>query len=842
MPSIASLKKLTIKIPTLQAKDLIGKLSDDKPGILTIDHCRIVGHIAKIFRRMLPSYQRRHLPRMIASLFAMHDVGKASPGFVKRIYGILLDAVSPILASMPEGMFVPWHATISGAAFRLRYAAHENCDQYAKILEAHHGMRDIEILLDTCDRYGGPAWSKIRQGLMDKIVAEFGEPYLTKLEGYDAEIVSGFLSICDWIGSDEHMFNQAKCPKDIHAATLSALQQLGWKKTVINKGLSFTDLFGFPVRPEQQAFIDAVKEPGVYILEASTGSGKTEAALMAAYLLMQAGYHSGFYFALPTRITSEKIYERVQGFINKAFEKGMAPRLVHGQSLIADVSIGDSELAPGGAWFTANRRALMVPFGIGTIDQILLSVLNSRFNFVRTFGLVNKVIILDELHSYDVYTGKLSDLLVEKLRSLGCTVIILSATLTKSRKEQLLGKYSSKDCRYPLITTKPKNRVYTRSAGKGKTRKVYVRKVKENFPLLFREAERRALKGQQVLWILNTVDRAVAVYKYLQTLPTLVPIELGLDHSRIPAIDRQPLENYWINKLGLKGDRSKGSIIVSTQVMEQSVDIDADFLITDIAPSDFIIQRIGRIFRHKRSNRACHTAQVWIVHPDLKNIQSREELRDAFGIHAKIYSDWILWRTFRAWKKHSVLTIPHDLRSLLEETYRDFIPQDPLWLQEAKKDLDEKNMSKALYAQASTGSLVVAKEEDDLIPVDVIEDAEGNHATRLMSVPTNQLLLTHGVIENKDTVDLHFIDGVTFTLIKNKRYLNATKALTLRMVKVPTNKILKLAVSPEWPEKVVFGGPLPVIVGEDEVVRLLDGTDTGYFYAKDCGVYKPKIL
>ena len=151
-----------------------------------------------------------------------------------------------------------------------------------------------------------------------------------------------------------------------------------------------------------------------------------------------------------------------------------------------------------------------------------------------------------------------------------------------------------------------------------------------------------------------------------------------------------------------------------------------------------------------------------------------------------------------------------------------------------------------MFAKASTGSLVVVnvkeEEENDLIPVDILEKAEGNTATRLLQVPTNQLLLTQGVTEHKDTVDFTFIDGEFYTLEKNKRSLEASKAITLRMVKVPTNKILKNASSPEWLEKVVFGFPLPVTVGEDTLVRLLDGTDTGYRYKSDCGVYKPKTL
>jgi CRISPR-associated endonuclease/helicase Cas3 len=748
---------------------------------------------------------------------------------------------TPEFDALNKDLFESAHPIVSSASFKARYAHKEACEQYASILEAHHGFSgETAVLDDTHHRYGGPAWAALRAKLIDKLIKEFGEPYLTPLSGYDAELVAGFLVLCDWIGSDEHFFDQSKKVKNIHGAAIKAIRSLGWKKTVIRQGLSLQDLFGshFVPRPEQKSFIVSVTKPGIYILEASTGSGKTEAALAAIYNLIAAGHHDGFYFALPTRVTSQRIFERVQKFLENAFEKGMAPKLIHGQSLISDVPVGSGELAPGGMWFTANRRALLLPFGIGTIDQILMSVLHARYNFVRTLGLANKVIVIDELHSYDVYTGKLTDLLVSKLRELNCTVIILSATLTYERKQQLLGQYTSSDERYPLITTKTGHRAYTRSAGKGSTRSVKVCKIRENFPKLFKEVERRVLAGQQVLWILNTVDRATAVYEHMRSIPALV----GLIHSRFPAIDRNPLEEQWMERLGKNGDRSQGSLLIATQVLEQSIDVDADFLITDLAPSDFIIQRIGRLFRHERSLRACSEAVAWIVCPDLGGIKSREDLKDALGVHAKIYSDYVLWRTYRVWKRRAVIHIPDDLRDILENTYRDAIPQDPVWIQEAWDNLEGKRMAMRQTAHMSTGSFVRVNDEDDLIPVDVSEEDSGSPMTRIMSVPTSQLLLCSAMTEYTDTVDFDFMDGGTYTLTKNKRSIAASKEIAYRMVKVPQNKTLREAVSPDWLNCVVFGNQIPVIVGTDTRVRLLDGTDTGYLYKRDCGVYKPKTL
>ena len=853
MPSLKKLVNKNIVIPTIPLNKCIGKTVEGLPGMLTYEHCLIVGYVAQVFRRVLPSYQRQRLPRMIAALAALHDLGKVSPGFVMKIYKYLkpsLSDISPKLAALPLEMFETKHAAISEASFLARYASKETCAVYGSILGAHHGSRGCTIFQDTCDKYGEPKWAMLRRELGDKIVKTLGEPYLTKLNPLDAEIISGFISLCDWIASDEHFFSPAGKIKDIHGDALRAIRSLGWKKTIIRQGLSFQDLFGFDPRPEQKAFIDSVTKPGVYVLESRTGSGKTEPALAAAYNLIASGQHSGIYFALPTRVTSERLLKRFSKFIENAFEKGMAPHLIHGQSILCDEKyLGCGELAPGGMWFSSNRRALMLPFGIGTIDQILMSVVHAKYNFIRTFGIANKVIIIDELHSYDAYTGKLTDLLIKKLRELNCTVIVLSATLTQERKKQLLGEYTSADVRYPLITTKTKDRVYTRSAGKGTSRNVRVRKMLVNFPRLFNEVERRVLAGQQVLWILNTVDRATAVYKEMKSRPFvggLTNARVGLIHSRFPAKDRSELEETWMERLGngVKSDRSVGSLLISTQVLEQSVDVDADFLITDIAPSDFIIQRMGRLWRHDGRKRPCAEAEVWIICPNLSGIKSLIELRRALGVHARIYSDYVLWRSYRTWVRRGTISDPEDLRDILESTYRDSVSQDPTWLKEAWTDMLGKKMAMRDLAKASTGEhvLLFDDEENDYTPVDVLPDAEDNTATRLLSIPTKQLILLSSLKESKDTVDLGFIDGESITITKGKRFLKAIKAITFRMVKVPLNKILKEAVSPEWLEDFVFGGPIPVTVDANNMVRLLDGTLTGYFYEKDCGFYKPIAL
>lgn len=387
-----SLKKLGGRIiPTVTPPQCIAKKKGDILGMSTIEHSRIMAYVSRVFIRKLPRYIRKRInPNVVFLLGLMHDIGKVSPGFLKKIYGDHMEKISPKLHVLPQDMFETKHAAISEAFFLSFFNEIKNDDlrdMLAKIVGAHHGKRGVEILNHDNPRYGGKEWSDLRIKIAKKLLVDYKPGRYGKIKGIDAELYAGILSLSDWIASDERMFDPIGKTKDIIKETIDAVDKLGWKKTKVKKGLSFSDLFGFKPRPEQQAFIDLVKKPGVYIMEASTGSGKTEAALTAAYNLISEGHHTGLYFSLPTRITSERIFTRVDKFLLRAFEKGMAPHLIHGQSIVSEVNIGGGHLAPGGRWFSSNRRALLLPFGIGTLDQLLMSVLNSKYNFIRTLGM-----------------------------------------------------------------------------------------------------------------------------------------------------------------------------------------------------------------------------------------------------------------------------------------------------------------------------------------------------------------------------------------------------------------------------------------------------------------------
>ena len=309
-------------------------------------------------------------------------------------------------------------------------------------------------------------------------------------------------------------------------------------------------------------------------------------------------------------------------------------------------------------WFASAKRALLAPFGVGTIDQALLGVVAVKHFFVRQFALAGKVVVVDEVHSYDLYTGTLVCQLVHTLREFGATVVILSATLTARRKRELLRlpEEASLGNAYPLLTILERDRgLPQEQTSTTDLQEVYVRCVQLSDADAAAECLRRAKRGECVLWIRNTVAEAQAAMKQLRSDRCGETPELAMLHSRFPLFRREKLERFWFNRLGKKPRRRpNGCVLVATQVVEQSVDIDGDFLLTELAPTDMLLQRIGRLWRHQKLPEVaarrpiCARREVWIKHPYLSDDADATQLEAALGKSARVYrptSCCALWRS-----------------------------------------------------------------------------------------------------------------------------------------------------------------------------------------------------
>lgn len=712
------------------------------PGRKVLDHCTIVGEVARaLMNRYPPLLVDQLFPAGAELVAACHDIGKVSPCFYEKIRRACdpgtfdldpLENVNPALESQWGG-----HAGVSQVT-----AKYLDVPQYvAEILGQHHGFSpSVAGLRATDDSFGGQSWQQERVALVAELkqVLESEWPRIESVP--QARLLAGLTSVSDWIGSGKFFEDPSLTWQE---CIEPALDDAGFIRPDYRGGLSFEQVFGFSPRTSQQQLIDVVSGPGVYVLEAPMGLGKTEAALYVAYRLLVCGQSSGIYFALPTQLTSNKIYERFNNFLARILAPECRHRslLLHGKAWLLDTEMGE-EGRPGGAWFNNAKRGLLAPFAVGTIDQALMAAMNVKHGFVRAFGLAGKVVILDEIHTYDAYTSTLLTALVELLRELHCTVIILSATLSRERRQQLLGVSASADS-YPLISTAPRHQPVREWPVPGGDGYEVSTRLLDDAQSAVTEALDRAGRGQQVLWIENTVAEAQERYLDLAARAVELGVACGLLHSRFISADRQRIEERWVSLFGKEGwpERvQQGRILVGTQILEQSLDIDADFLVSRFAPTDMLLQRLGRLWRHAGTPREpAARCEAWILAPDLDKAIAAPP--SAFGISAYVYSPYVLCRSLEVWRGRESLCLPQDIRSLIEQTYVQR-QEDGLmakWLHELDNGTQRRKGRKALAQLAR----VTLAEDGNTLP-------ESKAQTRYSEQDNHEVLLLRAAVQLPD--------------------------------------------------------------------------------------------
>jgi len=674
------------------------------PGRSVAEHCQIVGEVARALIARYPDRLSEALfPPGSPLVAGSHDLGKVSPCFYEKLRkacdkGVTAWPVLPVNSQLER----QWggHAGVSQVAAR----AMGTPRWVAEIVGQHHGFSPpVAGRRADAEVFGGVAWQAQREALVEELKTRLGMDWPEVQSPEQARLLAGLTSVADWIGSGRH-FENPDLPWQPSIAL--ALDEAGFNPPTYRQQLHFSDVFGFAQRAAQTSLIDSVTGPGVYVLEAPMGSGKTEAALYAAYGLLHQGHACGIYFALPTQLTSNKIHQRFNRFLRSVLADDCPQRalLLHANAWLVETEMGE-EGRPGGAWFNNAKRGLLAPFAVGTIDQALMAAMNVKHGFVRAFGLAGKVVILDEVHTYDAYTGTLLDTLIKLLRSLHCTVIILSATLSRERRSRLLGMQLEIDA-YPLITASLKD---------GETRELPVAAerlsrvaihIEADERMAVQEALDRVAEGQQVLWIENTVKDAQQRYLDLAARAAEIGAECGLLHSRYTMADRQRIENRWVDLFGAgcpqRGER--GRILVGTQVLEQSLDIDADFLVSRFAPTDMLLQRIGRLWRHAGTPRPVNArCEGWLLAPELD--AAVEAPLAAFGSSAHVYSPYVLCRSLEVWLGRDAVSLPQDIRALIEDTYIDRAEAGAMarWLHELNTGTPRRKGRVALQQLARIG-------------------------------------------------------------------------------------------------------------------------------------------
>ena len=781
--------------------------SDGNPGLSVRDHMLNVGCVAmalvEFHKDLISGFQLT--ASHVAFLAAIHDIGKISPGFQRKCAKWLAENG---LTSLDDNgswktVMEPDHTKVSHYAIQKflhgMHASRKTAKFVSCVLGGHHGR-----LHQPADRQflpgglagvseGGIDWEQQRDAELVSVL-EALLPDSESLPSLDDETPSlwwlaGLTTLADWIGSDEQYFSAQRSPScDLRwrmERARQSVQEIGFGMPRIRPDLSFSEIFGFSPNDLQTQAIEHITGPGVYVIEAPMGMGKTEAALGAAYHLLRSGQATGIYFALPTQVTSNRIHLRMKTFLDAISEDTVDVRLIHGSSWLLDdrpalVPVpSDSSTAEsmrvGQDWFSSSRRSLVASFGVGTIDQALLGVIAAKHFFVRRFALAGKVVILDEVHSYDLYTGTLVDRLVDVLHRLGCTVIILSATLTRERQAQLVGG-DVDDARgealpYPMISWRADPAPAATTPAPPPSRELQIEFSSTSAAAT--EACEIAGRGGTVLWICNTVgaaqERFAAFHRSLSGA-----VQLGLLHSRFPHWRREQIELEWMERLGKGGTNRCGSILVSTQIVEQSVDLDADFMVTELAPTDMLLQRSGRLWRHTRSGRPVDRPRLCILSEcrsldDLRTMEVKE-IRQVFGKKAFVYHPYVLLRTLEVWSGRAQVSIPAEIRSLLQATYEQRTIEPAGWLEllaSMRRQADE-HRSKADFSSNVWNLL--------------LDDDEGTQ-TRLNRSPTRSLVLCSRLEPGR----VFFPDGQELSLGVPAGRFALRKALHENLVKVPSH-------------------------------------------------------
>ncbi|MGA9347995.1 MAG: CRISPR-associated helicase Cas3' [Anaerolineae bacterium] len=647
-------------------------------------------------------------------VIAMHDIGKISAAFQSQIE-------SQHERLKAEGFpFKGWRTSLKvhhsqvGQVYVQQWEASEltlsdNFRQmWVDMVGGHHGQfrhsSGVRKTLVRLQKYEPPLWQQLRDVAAQALQEHFLAPALYTLTQPDnistaTMALTGFTILCDWLGSDECFFQPASdfdleryIPESQKRAQ-RAVEAAGFLERSHSRApILFTALFPdkHPPRPLQEA-VDAIPEeilatPCLAIIEAPTGEGKTEAALALAHRLAQASGTDEMYYALPTTATSNQMFVRLQEHLHDRLNLPTEIKLIHGQAFLMEDDLrieplDNAEQADQDAmveWFTSKKRAILAPFGVGTVDQAELAALNVKHNALRLMGLAGKVVIFDEVHAYDTYMTTIVETLLQWLSALGTSVIILSATLPQAQRAALARAYGAdvqaspeQAQAYPSLwlfsQTQPP--YHTTPSAYQPDRRLAVRSLHLAEDASQAKAQwllDAVAEGGCACWITNTVAQAQQVFEELTKDERSGDIDLTLLHARFPLEDRQTRERQLSDTYGPNGDhRPKRGIVVGTQVLEQSLDLDFDVMVSDLAPVDLLLQRAGRLQRHDRTRPASYADHptLWIN----TELDSAGELD--LGVNRWIYDAFLLRQTWQVLQCRDKISLPGDYRELVEAVY-----------------------------------------------------------------------------------------------------------------------------------------------------------------------------
>jgi len=741
----------------------------------------------------LSGFAEKQAIEWLTFLIAIHDVGKFADGFQgqqQELQELLQDRTTSFYQSIRHDtvgyellmMHLPdW---IGRSDLAQRGGSHVRL--WISSVAGHHGRpprNDASGSLLLRDHFPTPVLEDAK-----KFVSETASMFLSEgcpipqnghglSEKYKqvSWLVAGLTIAADWLGSNTRWFPYISAQMKL-ADYWKTIALPHAEKAVYESGLErshpavfqgISDLFDYIDQPTHlqswAADIPLADGPQIFILEELTGSGKTEAALVLASRLMEAGQGSGVYIALPTMATADGMFDRLKTKerYRRLFDSAdVSLVLAHSANRLKfaleeanrrDSAYGFHETETASrqctAWLSDNRKkALLADFGVGTIDQAILAILSARHQSLRLLGLSTKVLIIDEVHACDAYMGELLKTLLHFHAAMGGSVVLLSATLPQTQRTAYINAFASgvgfdfpgaSETRYPLTTHFSAYGLTEQfvPARSSVSRFVRVRSISDESSAhgYIREA---LYRGRCVVWIRNTIFDAIAAWRNWQKdSPDSNAI---LFHARFALVDRLRIGETIKNDFGDKsGNASRqGRVIFATQVVEQSLDIDFDDMVTDLAPIDLIIQRAGRLQRHNRDasgNRitgdderggACLTV---LMPEPLLNAQSNW-YSQLFPKAKKIYPDHgKLWLTAYWLDENKGFQMPEQARDMIESVYADMSESDvPEGLSRSVQDAEGSRLGE--QAMADLNSLNFDAGYD---PIGINWEDDDNARTRL---------------------------------------------------------------------------------------------------------------
>lgn len=725
-----------------------GELPDQPAWHPNAYHCLDVAAVAWVLLEAFPRQLRLlarllettpdNLKGLLVAAIALHDIGKFGAAFQLKAPAHWPKVLGPLF--QPGYAREGDHARLASSArlvLRLddafaRWTGHWDGAQFDELWHAiagHHGQPRV----DAADPDPGiyrkelpPPALAAALAFRDEVLALFpGASPLPVLRQGDRRLAAltwfaaGLTVAADWIGSNRDWFPYVEAADDVPAYWPKALQRAaaavaksGLLPAAPNPSLAITDILpdGLPPSPlqEMMALAPLPQGPSLTIIEETTGSGKTEAALMLAARLIADQRASGLYFALPTMATADAMYRRMATHYRKVFAAGESPSLVlaHGKRHLSDgfaasIALGEAVRDGNGvgyegegaalcsAWLSdSKRKTFLAHIGVGTIDQALLGVLASRYQTLRLWGLADKVLILDEVHCYDAYMSREIERVLEFHAALGGSAILLSATLPERARGQLMAAFErglgAAPCErgreqdappsnsgYPLVSIS--------SAGERQLRPLATRPDRRRELAVRRLASHEAAadalidaarKGAAVAWVRNAVEDAIEARELIAArAPDLTVVLL---HSQFAMGDRLKIEDYVRTTLG-RGEHAgrAGFVLIGTQILEASLDYDVDLMVSDLAPIDLLIQRAGRIWRHTdRHRRPLAAPELLVVSADPEAVTSADWYAQVSKRAPYVYAHHgVVWRSACELFKVGKIATPDGVRPLVEAVY-----------------------------------------------------------------------------------------------------------------------------------------------------------------------------